>query len=81
MSKIKEYLKAFIYAKGRPAPVYFWATLFCSLAVAMLIMRFLGRAELSDALILGVLGFVATWIALYNFRRNDNNGGGTNGPV
>lgn len=69
MKKIKQYLKSFLYSKDRPQPVFFWASLFCSLAVSMLIMRFLGRGDLSDTLILGVLGFVAAWIALYNLQK------------
>ena len=64
------FFKSFFYAKNRPAPVYFWATVFCGLTVAMLILRFTGKTDFSDALILGVLGFVLGWIALYNYRKN-----------
>ena len=73
MKKIRDYLKSFLFSKDKPQPVFFWATLFCSLAVSMLVMRFLGHGGMSDMLIIGVLGFVAAWIALYNFQKN---GGG-----
>jgi hypothetical protein len=64
------FIKSFFYSHGRPAPVYFWATVFCSLAAIMLVLKCAGSKYLSDTLILGIFGFVLGWIALYNYRKN-----------
>jgi len=65
-----KFLKSFFYAKDKFNVVYFWATIFCALTVTMLILKFAGNKNLSDVLILGVLGFLLGWIGLYNYRKN-----------
>ena len=67
------FIKSFFYSRGRPAPVYFWATIFCSLAAAMMILKLIGRSDISDALIGIVLGFVLGWVGLYNLQKNGEN--------
>jgi len=52
-------MKPFFYSKGNFQPVYFWITVFCLLAVVCVVLRFFSKADLSDTLILGILGFMA----------------------
>ena len=54
---------------GDPQPCYIWVTMLLIIIMAMLIMRILGQGEFSDTLILGAMGFVATWLAIYNVGR------------
>lgn len=53
--------------EGKFNPPYFWITVLITLVVAMVIMRMWGnKGDFSDTLILGVLGLVVGWCAVYN---------------
>lgn len=69
MKKIIEYVKSFFYSQDKPQPVYFWATVFNILAVAVLILRISGEFGLTDTLIIGIFGYIAAWIGLYNIYK------------
>lgn len=67
---MKSILKAFFYSsKDEFFPPYFWISLFCSLAVTMLVLRFLQIGNISDGLIIGTLSFVVAWLAIYNWQK------------
>jgi len=66
---MKKIIKAFFYSRNKFQPPYFWITVFCLLVVITIILRLANIAVLSDTLILGMLGFIAGWIALYNHQR------------
>lgn len=70
---MKKILKAFFFnSEGDFMPTYFWVTVLMTLVVTMIIMRLCSRANLSDMLILGVLGFVVGWCAVYNSGKKGN---------
>ena len=68
---MKSILKAFFYSNGKFQPVYFWATVFLGLTAAMIICRLIGKVDkildISDALILGMMGSVIALIAVYTW--------------
>ena len=69
---MKQIIKRFFYSEDKFQPPYFWITIFCILVVVAVILRFMERSSLSDTLILGMLGFIAGWILLYNQQRKKN---------
>lgn len=69
-------LKQFFFSKGNFSPPYFWITVFCLLVVIAVIERLVPyldkRLDLSDTLLLGMLGFILGWITIYNkFGQSD----------
>lgn len=76
MKKIKAIIKSFFHdSDGKFQPVYFWTTAMMILTVTAYIMRLCGVAHIDNAVLLGVLGFVAAWIALYNNKRKNGGSG------
>jgi len=64
--------RSFFYnSKGEFNPVYFWITCFCLVALVLMLLRVFGANTFSDALVLGVLGFIQIWVALYNKQSKD----------
>lgn len=62
-------IKKFFYnSKGKFIPPYFWITILMILVICMVTMRILQLGNFSDTLILGVLGLVVGWCAVYNKR-------------
>jgi len=72
MNKI---LKSFFFStsKSKFQPVYFWITVMMLMVITMMILRFCRIGDLSDTLILGVLGFIVTWLGLYNYNKKSQN--------
>ena len=64
---MKKILSHFFTRRGKFTPPYFWVTLFLCLIVVMLIMKLVGSQHISDTLVLGCLGFVAAWLAVYTW--------------
>jgi len=64
---MKKILSHFFCRRGKFTPPYFWVTLFLCLIVVMLIMKLMGSQHISDTLVLGCLGFVAAWLAVYTW--------------
>mgnify|MGYP000844174894 CR=1 FL=1 len=64
---MKNILKHFFCRRGKFTPPYFWVTLLLCIVVAMLIMKLAGARHVSDTLVLGTLGFVAVWLAVYTW--------------
>ena len=78
---MKKILSHFFTRRGKFTPPYFWVTLFLCLIVVMLIMKLVGSQHISDTLVLGCLGFVAAWLAVYTWydknRPKDQQKGGS----
>jgi hypothetical protein len=68
---MKNILKAFFYSQGKFQPIYFWATIFLTLTATTVICRLTAKIDakldLSDALILGMMGFVVALITVYTW--------------
>lgn len=64
---MKKIVLHFFTRRGKFTPPYFWVTLFLCLIVVMLIMKLAGSQHISDTLVLGCLGFVAAWLAVYTW--------------
>jgi len=70
---MKDVLKAFFFAQGKFCVPYFWISIFLLLTVAIVLIRILSplgehnKENISDSLILGMLGFVVTWIGVYTW--------------
>lgn len=60
--------KFFCNSKGNFIPPYFWITILMVLVICMVTMRIFQLGNFSDTLILGVLGLVVGWCAVYNKR-------------
>ena len=71
--KMKKIIKSFFYRGKDFQPPYFWITVLMCLVVVSFVMKLCGVPWLTDTMIVGVMGFVATWAALYNW--NNKNGG------
>ena len=67
-------LKAFFFSNDKFCPPYLWVTILMLAALTMIIMRLCNVSHISDTLIIGVLGFVAVWLGLYNWDRKNGNG-------
>lgn len=66
----------FCNSEGTFQPIYFWATLFLMVTLAMLICRFFVSVDrFSDTLILGMMAGVIGFITIYtwNNKRLDKN--------
>jgi hypothetical protein len=68
---MKKFIKSFFYSKGEPQPVYFWSTVFLTLTAIMIIFRLTAKVDakldLSDTLIIGMMGFVTALISIYTW--------------
>ena len=64
---MKKILSHFFCRRGKFTPPYFWVTLLLCLVLVMLVMKLAGATHISDALVLGTLGFVAVWLAVYTW--------------
>jgi amino acid permease len=67
---MKKYLKSMFYSDGKPQPVYGYIFILLSLIIAMLAMRIFGGGNFSDALILGMCGFVVAWAGIITAGQN-----------
>lgn len=72
---MKKYLKSMFYSEGKPQPVYAYIFVLLALVITMVLMRICGRGDFSDALILGMCGFVAAWSGIITAGKI--RGGGT----
>jgi len=70
---------AFFYSKGKFSPPYFWITMFLIpvlvsvwakiiMSIVKFIMSGYKVVDLTETLILGLLGFVAGWLVIYNWQ-------------
>lgn len=64
-------IKSFFYRREDFQPPYFWITVLMVFAVIMLVLRLFGFQHVDNTLVLGVLGFVAGWVTIYNFDRKN----------
>ncbi|MFW9871936.1 MAG: hypothetical protein ACFFG0_02465 [Candidatus Thorarchaeota archaeon] len=63
---VKNYFLSFFMSKGEPQPTYFWITLLVGIIVWMLV-KYMKAVDIpSETIILGMCGFVATWLIVYN---------------
>jgi hypothetical protein len=65
-------LKKFFCSGKGFSPVYFWSTVFNTLIAVALILRYFGIADLSDNLVLGLMGFILGLLAVYNWHKIKN---------
>ena len=65
-------IKSFFYSRGKFQPAYFWTTVFLVMINTTWIMKLSSRTkvDISDTLLLGLLGFVAVWLGIYNWQKN-----------
>lgn len=60
------YVKSLFYSNGKPQPTYFWISILMGFIVWML-WKYMKNTPIPDkSVILGMCGFVATWIIIYN---------------
>lgn len=68
-------MKRFFFNDGKFKPVYFWITTFCFLAAITWGFKIFGSewisARISDTLLISIMGFIATWVGLYNWDRKN----------
>lgn len=72
---MKKLIRSFFYRRDDFQPPYFWITVLMSICIIMLILRLAGFRHVDNTLVLGVLGFVAGWVAVYNWDRKNNQKG------
>jgi len=72
---MKKLIRSFFYRRDDFQPPYFWITALMSICIIMLILRLAGFRHVDNTLVLGVLGFVASWVAVYNWDRKNNQKG------
>jgi|SRR5271157_569070 len=86
---MKKILKEFFYnSKGIFNPVYFWMTVFLSIVAIIMVLEIVyastmiwkgiagsGMSLFPPHLVIGLLGFVATWVGFYNWHKIKTNGG------
>lgn len=70
---MKKAIKSFFYRGNDFQPPYFWITVLMILVVVSFIMKLLGIGKLSDNLVISAIGFVASWVGLYNWNRKNGN--------
>jgi len=63
-------IKAFFFSKGKFQPLYFWITMFSSLAFFMVLQKAVDIVNYSDTLLISILSFVISLIGLYNWKNN-----------
>lgn len=66
---MKNIFKSFFFSKNKFQPPYFWVSVLTLLVVIMVIMRLFQKGDFDNTLILGVLGLVVGWCAVYNTRK------------
>jgi len=64
---IKYIFKSFFFSGNKFQPVYFWATLFLFLISSGIILKYFNIVQISDALIIGLCGFIVSILTSYNF--------------
>ena len=80
----KWYHIPFFYSRGKFNVPFFWITVFCFQVSGIVGLKFYAVVhkiknntfttdDLSDTLLIALLGFILTWIALYNNDKNKNN--------
>jgi drug/metabolite transporter (DMT)-like permease len=76
---LKTFIQPFLFSEDRFSPPYFWISLFLYYAIKLLNIRTdpikSKQIPVSDGLILGVLGFVFTWLSVYStykYLKNKN---------
>lgn len=77
------FIRPFFFSEGKFCPPYFWITIFLIFIVRILLLRLDPKTmlilKIDDSLILGLLGFVFSWLGVYSWYRsvkNKNNNGG-----
>jgi len=65
--------KPFFLSRGKFSPVYFYVTLLMLFVFIMLGMRLFGVGNFSDMLIIGILGMVVGWLAVFSVDRKNGN--------
>lgn len=70
---MKKEIRTFFYRGKDFQPPYFWITILMILVITAFIMKLTGATNLSDSFIISIVGFVATWIGLYNWNRKNGN--------
>lgn len=63
MQKLKEIVKQAFTRNGKPFMPYIYIWLMLVLIVIAVVMRFI-QAKISDTLVLGLCGFVVTWLGI-----------------
>jgi hypothetical protein len=62
-------IRAFFFSGGKFQPTYFWSTVFLVHIVVGIELKFIGYADVSDTLILGLAGIVIGLLGIFNFDR------------
>lgn len=65
--EMKKFIRSFFYRGKDPQPPYVWISIFCILAIVMLIMKLCGVGYISDTLVISTLGMIVSWAGVYNW--------------
>ncbi len=76
LTGIANLLRPFFFSGDKFQPIYFWATVFLSLVVAMLVMAICNKLPVDKEILITVIGLVTVLIGLYNWGKK---GGGNDG--
>lgn len=66
---MRYYIKSLFYSKGKPSPEYLYIFLLIMLLIITLILRLMEMSDLSDNLILGLYGFIASWLSIIKIEK------------
>ena len=66
---MKKIIKSFFYSYGKFNPAKAWITNFLCMISIIIILDTLGLRKISDARVLGLLGFTLGWIGVYSWYR------------
>lgn len=68
---IRNVVRGFFFSNGKFQPIYFWATVFLSLTALTIIFRLIAKMDakldISDTLIISMMGFVISLITIYTW--------------
>ena len=68
---MKKIIRAFFYSKDNFQPIYFWTTIFMSLLCGGILFRYMGDKHISDALLIGLGGFMVSMLGCYNYFKDN----------
>lgn len=67
---MKNIIKSFFCkSNGKFQPPYFWITCLMLLVITTFVLRLFSIANIDNSLLLGALGLVVGWCAVYNMGR------------
>jgi hypothetical protein len=69
-----KFIKSFFYSKGKPSPIYFWATAFLLLTFLYIgtevVKCLIGDSVFSNIMLVQLVGLVSSLIIIYNLKTN-----------